>query len=139
VVLYLDTSFLVPLLITDLHTDRAMQALSTWTGPLAVSDLARAEFACVIGRRVRNRDLSHDDGTAALVTARLWASTHTQAVIEPGDLAEATAMLTDFALGLRMADAMHLACARRLDATIATFDVAMARCAQAFKVPIIGI
>jgi predicted nucleic acid-binding protein len=70
---YLDTSAIVPLLTSDALSARAMKFLTDEEPILLVSDFAAAEFAAVIARRVRTRELTVAEAheifsNAALVT-----------------------------------------------------------------------
>ena len=132
---YLDTSVIVPLFVADAHVERARRFLLSSEPECLVSDYAIAEFTAVIGRKVRAGDLMVAEADSVLVDLRAWAGTAARLVtVEAADLRIATALLSNFALGLRAPDALHIAIARRCGGTLATFDVKMAVSARALGV-----
>jgi CubicO group peptidase (beta-lactamase class C family) len=64
----------------DPLSERALTILRTGLPVVVVSDFAAAEFASAIGRRVRMRHVSRDEGHAALATFDAWAARATRRV-----------------------------------------------------------
>ena len=130
--LYLDTSVIVALLTLEPFTARADAFIANMREPLLVSDLASAEFASAISRRVRTREVSLDQARSDLSDFDVWVLRSTDLVeVDASDVATATAFLRRLDLPLVTADAIHIAAARRLAATLVTFDRQMAESAHA--------
>ena len=128
---YLDASILVSFFVNDAMSARADALMRALSVPLVVSDLASAEFASALGRRVRTGKITRDDATATLTDLDAWTGRAANLVsVEPGDIATAAAFLRRLDLNLRTPDAIHIALAQRLGAELATFDARMAECAR---------
>jgi uncharacterized protein len=125
--LYFDASVLVALFVIDPSSIRAETFLARSPDVFAVSDFGAAEFSSAVGRRVRMRDLTPDQGTLAFANFDTWiTSTADWCETIPADIAAANRILRGLAVNLRTPDALHIAIARRLDATLVTFDRNMA-------------
>lgn len=134
--LYLDTSVLVPALTLDPLSDRAAELLLQTSSELLVSDFVRAEYASVIARRVRTAELTRDEARRAFGVLDDWCSEMTTAVaVASDDIAEASRTIRRLDVNLRAPDALNLAAARRLGATLATFDHGLAGAASALGFP----
>jgi uncharacterized protein len=134
---YLDASVLVALLTEDALTLRADAFLRGCTAALIVSDFAAAEVASVVARHVRTREISMDDARAAFTTFDEWTARATvRAETTGADIASATTFLRRLDLALRTPDAINIAIAQRLEATLLTFDVKMIDCARALGVAV---
>lgn len=128
---YLDASVLVALFTRDAFTDRATRFLRTQQPVVLVSDFAAAEFASAVARLSRMREISLDEAHALLRDFDLWRLRATQeAATMSVDVAAAASYLRRLDLPLRTADAINIAIAQRLDASLATFDVKMAASAR---------
>lgn len=129
--LYLDASVLVALFVIDPAAARAEALLSAHSGVIVVSDFGAAEFSPAVARRVRMRDLTTDEGRLAFGhfddwVARLASRQNVIAV----DIASADRILRRLDVNLRTPDAIHIAIARRIGATLVTFDRDMAAAAR---------
>jgi uncharacterized protein len=99
---------------------------------LIVSDFAAAEFASVIARRVRVREITEPIARAAFATLDAWMARATErADTTTADVVVAAGALRRLDLPLRTADALNIAIARRISATLMTFDEKMAASARA--------
>ncbi|HEU0155859.1 MAG TPA: type II toxin-antitoxin system VapC family toxin [Stellaceae bacterium] len=108
------------------------------TAELIVSGLAAAEFSSAIARRVRMLEFSRGEAEIALAGFDAWlAQMPTRMEIAAADIVLATTYLRRFDLALRTPDALHLAIARRLGATLVTFDRAMAAAARALGMAVV--
>jgi uncharacterized protein len=133
---YLDASVLIPLFMHEAFTARAERFLRSSPQILTVSDLAAAEFASALARRVRTGELLPERARSAFDAFDAWTHRAAQRVeIGSADLRAAEAFIRRLDLPLRLPDAIHIAVAQRLGATLATFDDAMARCAVALSLP----
>lgn len=136
--LYLDASVLVALVAEDLFSARADAMVGRAGGEPFVSDLARAEFAAVLGRRVRAGKAREEAASSAFRALDTWCAAAAEPVSTTGlDVTLAEAWLRRFDLGLRTQDAIHVAIAERLGATLATFDAGMARAARTIGLPVL--
>jgi uncharacterized protein len=130
--LYLDASILVALLTIDPLNARADAFLDAGPVGLIVSDFAAAEFSSAIARRVRTHEITRETAQADLANFDLWTVRLAHQVeITPGDVTAAQTYLRRLDLTLLTPDALHIAIAWRLDATLVTFDQRMASSARA--------
>jgi predicted nucleic acid-binding protein len=121
--IYLDTSAMVSLFVSDRFSDTAAQVLESNRQRLWSSDFGAAEFLSAISRLARIGTLTRANAEAAFAAFEDWVDTSTiQAYCERTDIKEAMRVLKRMDLALRAPDAIHLAVARRLDAALLTFD-----------------
>lgn len=128
--LYLDASVLVALFVIDPAAARAEAFLSAHPAIIVVSDFGAAEFSSAVARRVWMRDLTSDEGQLAFAHFDDWVarSASRQNVIG-ADIEAADRILRRLDVNLRTPDAIHIAIARRVEATLVTFDRGMAAAA----------
>jgi predicted nucleic acid-binding protein len=135
--LYLDSSVIVAIVTRDFFTDRAYHYLNIETPNMIVSDFAAAEFASAVARRVRMRELTPDQGRRAFVTFDGLAPRAIERIeTSPADMKGAEAFLRRLDLPLRAPDALNIAIAQRIDATLMTFDDKMAVAVRALGVAV---
>ena len=121
--IYLDASVLVSLFRVELRTPRANQLLIETDDDLLVSDFAIGEFGATMARLVRTKELASDDATDRLAKFDAWHFAACEAVsTEARDVQIAALLVRQFALQLRMPDAIHIALARRTGSRLATAD-----------------
>jgi hypothetical protein len=129
---YLDKNIPVALLTPEPFSERADIFLQNNAEPLIVSDFAAAEFSSAAARRVRMGEFTIEQAGIALAGFDAWfASAANRVEIGTGDVALATTYIRRLDLRLRTPDALHIAIARRLDATLVSFDRSMAAAAHA--------
>jgi predicted nucleic acid-binding protein len=132
---YLDASVIVPLFLADPFTGRAEALLRTPNLALIVADWAVLEVSNVVSRRVRIHALAGKDALTILADFDLWRGRSTADAETTGaDVAAATQLVRRFDLILRGPDAIHIAIAQRLGASLFTFDERMAMAAAAVGV-----
>jgi len=135
---YLDASVLVALFTDDPFTSRADTFLRANAFVLVVSDFAAAEFASVIARHVRTKEITPDDARTAFSTFDAWTARTTQcAQTTAADVAVAETFLRRLDLTLRTPDAINIAIAQRIEATLVTFDDKMMANARALGTPVV--
>lgn len=110
---YFDTSFLVPLVISEVTSESVHSCFRGFsTGDLAVSDWTRVEFASMLAREVR---MGNMNPVAAMDAARRFELMIVEsfAVLLPDrrDFNTAREWLCRFETGLKAGDALHLAIA----------------------------
>ena len=137
---YLDASVLVALFTNDLSTERAEAAIRRDWPLLIVSDFAAAEFASAISRRVRMNRLTVDEARSAFSTFDQWITQTAQlATAASTDLLAATGFLRRLDLNLCAPDAINLAIAQRVGATLATFDEKMQTSAARLGLSVVDV
>ncbi|HEY1837553.1 MAG: type II toxin-antitoxin system VapC family toxin [Rhizomicrobium sp.] len=138
--IYLDASVVVPLFLIDPFGQRASAFLSAQSARVYVSDFVSAEFASVVGIKLRNKALRLDEARAAFSNFDEWTRRYAQkAQTLAADIHVAETMLRRLDLTLRAPDAISLAIARRLRAELATFDVRMAESARALGISLAAV
>lgn len=137
-VLYLDTSFVAPLVLNEEVSPQIEAFLAKHpAGSLAVSQWTRVEFSSLVARAVRMKRFSPHMAQAVIAEfeALVGESFH---VWLPGaaDYDLARALLARFDSGLRGGDALHLAIARNQGADkVMTLDEGLLKAAKLVKVP----
>jgi predicted nucleic acid-binding protein len=134
---YPDASVLLPTLIAEPTTEAVYDCLGADGRELLISDFAAAEVASALSRLVRMALLTDADASARLADFDAWRA----AMSSPVDTAVSDTRLAyifvrRFDLGLRAPDALHLAIARRLDATLVTLDRRLATAARELGVAV---
>ena len=136
-VLYLDTSFVAPLVLNE-PTSQSVELflLKQPPGSLAVSDWTRVEFASLIARAVRMKQF--DKATGKTIIAELDALLEESFQVwipSAADFALARDFVAHFETGLQGADALHLAIAKNQGAEkILTLDEGLLKAAKLLKV-----
>ncbi len=139
-IVYLDASVLVALLTTDPLTSRAEAFLRDTLPQLLLSDFAAAEFASVVARRVRIREVTRKDARAVLSSLDMWSARATQRIETlAADIKVAEGYIRRLDLTLRAPDAINIAIAQRADAAIATFDAKLAAAARALGATVVAL
>jgi predicted nucleic acid-binding protein len=125
------------LLIPERFSERADAFIAGQPGPLRVSDLAGVEFASAIARRVRMQLFTADQARSALSVFDEWVNRSAiRAEITSADVALAGLFLRRLDLPLRTLDAVHIASAQRLHATLVAFDQRMSDSARALGIAV---
>lgn len=136
--LYFDTSIIAPLFLPETASD-AIEAFvrSLGAGQLATSSWTRVEFASLVSRRIRMRDLNEEQAMAVRMRfEQLLAESFRVVVPGASDYDTAAMFLTNHKTGLRGGDAMHLAvvCNQNMR-MLYSLDAKMVRAAQSLGVP----
>jgi predicted nucleic acid-binding protein len=135
---YFDTSVLLPRLIEEPASATIRGFLMTHRQERLISDFAAAEVASVFSRLVRMGLLASADASARLAEFDAWRATTSSLVdIGASDARLAYIYVRRFDLRLRAPDALHMAIARRLDATLVTLDRRMARAAEELGIAVV--
>jgi uncharacterized protein len=133
---YLDASAILPWLLDEPASDLILRFLASQPERL-VSDFAAAEVAAVLSRLVRTRTLDASGANMRLADFDAWRADTSETIeLRAGDARLAGTYVRRFELMLRAPDALHLALARRVDATLVTLDRRMARAAAELDVPV---
>lgn len=130
--LYLDTSVFVALLTDDIFTERADRYFRQNPQTAIISNLGTVEYASVLARRVRMGRITTSQARSSFSALDGWSLRSARRVeLDPTDIAMAEHWLRRLDLPLRTLDAMHIAIAQRLSATLVAFDQRMVASAQA--------
>lgn len=135
---YLDTNTIIGLLTTDPLTARANAVLRQGLGEVIVSDFAAAEFAGVVGRKMRAGIIGRTYALDALTALDRLSLRVSRISLEASDVPQAGALLRRLDLPLQTPDAIHIAIAQRLGATLVTFDRQMAAAARTLGLTVAG-
>ncbi|QTN20780.1 type II toxin-antitoxin system VapC family toxin [Brevundimonas sp. AJA228-03] len=131
----LDASILVSVVTREL-TSSMIDAVLDQQPPPLVSDFCVAESSAAIARLVRVGARMPVEAESLFDHLDVWvASASDRVSLDQGDIAMATDLVRRHNLVLRAPDAIHIAAATRLEATILTLDRGMARAAAALGVP----
>ena len=130
--LYLDTSFLAALFIeADAFNAQATIFFADVNDAMVVSDFAATEFASVIARVTRMNVLKKTEARAIFDGFDTWRARFTdEEDAVSSDIQVAAVIIRRLDLNLRAPDAINLAIALRLDASLVTFDRRMTRNAR---------
>jgi uncharacterized protein len=133
--LYLDASVIVPLFVHEARHPDMWAYLASVSSPVIVSSFAAGEVVSAMGRYVRKHELTADSARERLSDFEMWRTT---ATVSPplidADIALAATFVARFELALRLPDAIHIACARRLTTPLLTLDNRMRLAAGEFGV-----
>ena len=139
-IVYLDASSFATLFLEDdgFETlERWLTAMSsTATSSQAFSDFGWGEFVSATSLRVRGNRLTEKAAAIVVAKARLYLQDHSLVRTRSADIAAATALVAKFDLKLKLPDALHIAIARRLDATLVTGDMRQANAAEVLGITV---
>jgi predicted nucleic acid-binding protein len=137
--LYLDASLLVALLQDEDESEAAVRIVSEAGRPLLVSDFARGEVASALARLLRMGVLTEAAARDRLDALAEWTASAAQPIeTTAADVRLAAQLVSRFALGLRMPDAVHLAACQIRGLALGCFDRRLAVAAGALGVEVIG-
>jgi len=132
---YIDTSVLIAYYLPEPLSARAERLLRSGGTP-AISALVEVEFASVLGRKVRARELAVGAACSARERFRehLDNGLYQRLEIVAAHYEQARRWVEAFKRPLRTLDALHLAIAATANATLLTADIQLARAARALRV-----
>lgn len=137
---YLDASVIVALFTNDPLTARADSYLRRNPVVPVVSDFSAAEFASAVSRRVRMKVLKPNAARASFSGFDAWWLKAAQRVeTVTSDIRLAESYLRRLDLNLRAPDAINIALAQRVGATLVTLDSKMAHAAAAIGAQVVAI
>lgn len=129
--IYLDTSAIVSLFVTEDRTEEVTRLVTEWPDPIVISDLAVGEFSAAISTAVRMKRQTEAEGMEALGDFDLWRANGAERFsVAREDMRLATSHVRRFDLALLFPDALHLAACARANAALITGDRRQAVAAQ---------
>ena len=133
---YVDTSILVAALAKEAHTPRAQRWLTTTApGELAISDWGIAEFSSALSIKMRTGQIEAGKRTEALrAFGMMLGQSLVVFSVVSGHFVTAARFADKYSLGLRAADALHLAVAADRVATLCTLDKRLVAAAKALNI-----
>ena len=130
---YIDTSFLVPYYLPESTSETVEKKLRRLPGgSLVISPLVRAEFASLLSRKFKAKEMDEADAHRTLTALDRHLDTEALRMISiiVTDFRQATEWIMAMKHSLRAPDAIHLAAAARHDAVFWTLDQALAKAAK---------
>ena len=135
-ILFLDASVIMAAFNEEESSDRVDPFVRSAAAPPWVSDLVLAECSAAVSRLVRTGIRNGLEATLLFEELDAWAAAFAEIQpISSVDLQQARRLVRQPELALRAPDAIHIATAGRLDATLVTLDKGMTRAAAALGVP----
>lgn len=132
--IYLDASVLVALIGTEEGTPAAIAFVNAAAEPLIVSDYAIGEVSSATSRLVRMKKIEADEARERLAAFDEWVATAADLVATTErEIRLAVQLVRQFALGVRMPDAIHLAATRMHGYRLATLDHRLATNAEELR------
>ena len=133
---YVDTSILVAALAKEAHTPRAQRWLATAAlGELAISDWGIAEFSSALSIKMRTGQIKAGKRAEALRAFSMMLGQSLEVLpVVSGHFVTAARFSDQYSLGLRAADALHLAVAADRGATLYTLDKRLVAAANALNI-----
>jgi uncharacterized protein len=139
-VLYVDSAVLVSLHCTEATTPAIRRWIKSRRGPWAASEWVMTECVSAFGLKVRRRELTATEAHLAIASIEtLIAESFEVLAIGAPHYRQARQWLGRFDLGLRAADALHLAVAHAAGCQLATYDAAFIDAANALKIKVAKI
>ncbi len=128
------------MLVVERHSEAARRVFGSASAPALVSGLAVAEVASALSLKTRKRELTRSEAAALLADFDGLVTAQCEAVLtSANDVADANLIVRQFDHELRAPDAIHIASALRLKATLATLDKGMAEAARALGLEVVGV
>lgn len=127
-------------MVASLANEAATHRVQTWLGrqepeTLLISDWVLTELASALSIKVRTGELSATDRARLVgVFTRLRTESLTILPVNRNHFATAARFAEQFSLGLRAADALHVALAAEYGATLCTLDRRLAEAATTLAV-----
>lgn len=132
---YLDSSILVGFVFGEPRWTQASDAIAEHE-ERCLGNLCWGEFVDQVCRRVRRHELKEDHARMIVVRVRDFLSAWRWVEASADDVRTATALMIDHpARSIKLVDAIHIAAAARIGATLVTFDDRQRAAAALLGVP----
>lgn len=124
---YLDTSVIVAALANEVATSAAQAWLANHSADIHISDWVVTEVSSALSMKVRTGEMTVDRRAAKLANFRqMVADSFTLLPLTSAHFQAAALLADQHQLGLRAGDALHLALAADIGATLFTLDKRLA-------------
>ena len=130
---YIDTSYLAPYYLPEKNSEMVEKNLRELpVESLAICPLVRTEFASLLSRKCRMKEMVESDAHRAMTALdrHLKAGMLRMISIDSRDFRQAAEWIIAMKHPLRAPDTVHLAVAARQDAVLWTLDRSLARAAR---------
>lgn len=135
-------SFDASAIVAMIASDVGWTAISDWLiadDPAAsYSDFCWGEVQSALGNRVRSGEFTAEYAHGLIAEFKAYAVRWTFVRVTSADIDDATHMVADFSLGLRLPDAIHIAVAQRLGLTLVSTDIRQVRAAATLGIAAIN-
>ena len=137
---YLDTSVLVAYYCPEPFSETAEKLIIRSKRP-RISSLCEVEFASALSRKIREKNLSPDDGNKIFnqFQSHLEKSLYGLTVLEDRHYQTAKNWIIQFSSPLKTMDALHLAIAAESDLTLLTADKHLDISAKHFGIDVVYV
>jgi uncharacterized protein len=138
---YLDTSFVVSAFSAEPETVRCQLWLAeNVDADLLISDWVNTEFSSAVSLKIRTKEISVEDRSEIVMRWSKAAANNFSAIdIVAGHFQTAARMADNYNLALRAGDALHIAIAQSVGASLVTLDTRMALASLELGVPVAAI
>ncbi len=127
---FFDASVIGIILCRDTGWEALLDHLDHHVTQSLLSDFGRGEVIAAIGGRVRRKTMDSQYADEILDEFAISTASWDRVSITRGDIADATMFVARFELALRLPDAIHIATAIRIGATLLTADKQQYRAAR---------
>ncbi|MBE9547375.1 MAG: type II toxin-antitoxin system VapC family toxin, partial [Proteobacteria bacterium] len=130
---YIDTSYLAPFYLPEAKSEAVeKELLKLPRDSIVISPLVRAEFASLLSRKFRMKEMDEADARRVMTALDRHLRTEAIRMVAMGvqDFQQATEWIMTMMHPLRAPDALHLSVAARQDAVFCTLDQRLARAAK---------
>lgn len=128
---YLDASSLTALIVRDPGWAIIKTLVAEQATEVNLSDFGWGEFVSALALRVRRGAATSEEAHRVIAEAPLLVGGWRKREIISADITAGTELVARFDLKLRLPDAIHVAIAQRLEATLVTGDKRQAAAAEA--------
>lgn len=136
---YVDASAIVAVVASEPTSALVDKLIRETSSTTFVSDFAMVECSAALAKNSRVKGRTMHEADNVYVELDAWSLVMAEQVdITSRDVADATTFVRRSGLALRAPDAIHIAAARRLGATLLTLDRGMARAATILGVSCIN-
>ncbi len=135
---FVDTSVVLAFYRAEARSARAQRFLRGLKEPALISNLTEIEVASALGRWVRMEEISDADASRihAVFESDIEEQCYRRVPLTTGHYRQARSWLLTRKTALRALDALHLACAARLQVPLVTLDASLASAAATFGIAV---
>jgi len=134
---YIDTSILVAYYCPEIMSNQVEKILVNTDSP-AISQLTEVELTSAVSRKIREQNLSQQDGQdiLSMFQTHVEQKSYVHLPIQPRHYSMARDWISQFSTTLRTLDALHLAIAAKNNISILTADLKFAESANILDIEV---